>query len=182
MIDMPKTSSTSITYWKSITHSASDIQTLSHWSQDKIASIGRWHFKHVFFNENVAIEIEISFKFVPKCQKDNNPALVQLMAWHHIGDKPLSEPMMGQFTDAYSSLSLDEIFLSQAIFQTYTICSMVSQTMEIWIIYWVQDLTDGYKLPTIYIKRNGQIHNWSTQFLLYMTLLNSSHPAVHVDA
>ena len=26
--------------------------------------------------------------------KNNNPALVQVMAWHRAGDKPLSEPMM----------------------------------------------------------------------------------------
>ena len=33
-------------------------------------------------------------KFVPKSQINNNPALVQMMAWHWPGDKPLSEPMM----------------------------------------------------------------------------------------
>ena len=32
---------------------------------------------------------------------DNKPALVQVMAWRCIGDKPLPEPMMAQFTDAY---------------------------------------------------------------------------------
>ena len=26
---------------------------------------------------------------------------VQVMAWHQIGDKPLPEPMMTQFTDTY---------------------------------------------------------------------------------
>ena len=31
----------------------------------------------------------------------NVSALVQIMAWHQEGDKPLYEPMMVQFTDAY---------------------------------------------------------------------------------
>ena len=40
-------------------------------------------------------------KFVPKGPVDNNPALVKIMAWRRIGDKPLSEPMLTRFTDAY---------------------------------------------------------------------------------
>ena len=31
----------------------------------------------------------------------NNRALVQIKAWRRPGDKPLSEPMLIQFTDAY---------------------------------------------------------------------------------
>ena len=51
-------------------------------------------FKRIFFNENVWISIKISLKFVPKGPINNIPALVQIMAWHRSGDKPLSEPMM----------------------------------------------------------------------------------------
>ena len=51
-------------------------------------------FKRVFFNENVWISIKISLKFLPKGPINNIPALVQIMAWHRSGDKPLSEPMM----------------------------------------------------------------------------------------
>ena len=51
-------------------------------------------FKRIFLNENVSISIEISLKFVPKGPINNIPALVQIMAWRHPGDKPLSEPMM----------------------------------------------------------------------------------------
>ena len=50
--------------------------------------------KCIFLNEYVWIPIEISLKFVPKGPIDNIPALVQIMAWRHPGDKPLSEPMM----------------------------------------------------------------------------------------
>ena len=51
-------------------------------------------FKLIFLNENVRISIKISPKFVPKGPINNNPALVQIMAWCRSGDKPLSEPMM----------------------------------------------------------------------------------------
>ena len=47
------------------------------------------------------ITIEISLKFVPKGPINNIPALFQIMAWRRTGDKPLSEPMMTQFNDAY---------------------------------------------------------------------------------
>ena len=53
------------------------------------------HFlKHIFLNENVWILIKISLKFVPKAPINNVPALVQIMAWHLSGDKPLSKPMI----------------------------------------------------------------------------------------
>ena len=51
-------------------------------------------FKRIFFNENVWISFEISLKFVLKGPIDNIPLLVQIMAWHRPGDKPLSELMM----------------------------------------------------------------------------------------
>ena len=51
-------------------------------------------FKRIFLNENVRISIKISLKFVPKGPINNNPSLVQTMAWRRSGDKPLSVPMM----------------------------------------------------------------------------------------
>ena len=51
-------------------------------------------FKCIFLDENVSIPIKISLKLVPKGPINNIPALVQIMAWCHPGDKPLSEPMM----------------------------------------------------------------------------------------
>ena len=51
-------------------------------------------FKCIFLNENVQIPIGISLKFVPNCLINNNPALVQIMAWRRPGDKPLYEPVM----------------------------------------------------------------------------------------
>ena len=41
---------------------------------------------------------KISLKFVPKGPINNIPALVQIIAWHRPGDKPLSEPLMVSLT------------------------------------------------------------------------------------
>ena len=58
-------------------------------------------FRCIFMNEKFCILIQISLKFVPKGPIDNSPALVQIMAWRRIGDKPLSEPILTRFTDTY---------------------------------------------------------------------------------
>ena len=58
-------------------------------------------YKCIFLNENDRITIQISLTFVPRGPFDNKPALVQVMAWHQTGDKPLPEPMLTQFTNAY---------------------------------------------------------------------------------
>ena len=57
--------------------------------------------KCIFLKENDRIPIQVSLKFVPSSPIDSTPALVQLMVWHRTGDKPLPEPMMTQFNDAY---------------------------------------------------------------------------------
>ena len=57
-------------------------------------------FRCIFLNENICILIKYSLKFVPKGPIDNNPALVQIMAWRRISNKPLYEPMLTRFTDA----------------------------------------------------------------------------------
>ena len=51
-------------------------------------------FKSIFMNENIWILINISLKFIPKGQINSILKLVQIMAWHRSGNKPLSEPMM----------------------------------------------------------------------------------------
>ena len=58
-------------------------------------------FKRIFLNENVWISIHISLKFNPGPMEDI-PVLVQIMAWCRPGNKPLSEPMMVWFPDAYT--------------------------------------------------------------------------------
>ena len=74
----------------------------THFSLDKLAAIlADDKFKYIFMNENDRIPIRISLKFGHKSLIDNKPALVQAMAWRRIGDKPLPDPMLTQFTDAY---------------------------------------------------------------------------------
>ena len=58
-------------------------------------------FKCIFMEEQFCISIRISLKVGPKGQSDNTSASVQVMAWCWIGDKPLPEPMLTQFTDTY---------------------------------------------------------------------------------
>ena len=65
--------------------------------------------KCIFLNEEMCILIQISSKFVPKGPINNNPALDQIMAWHRSGDKPLSEPMPTQFTNANAALGEDNL-------------------------------------------------------------------------
>ena len=75
---------------------------LTHLPLDKMATILADNiFKYIFVNENFCILIDISLKFVPKGQVSSIPPLVQIMTWSRKGDKPLSEPMLTQFTDAY---------------------------------------------------------------------------------
>ena len=72
-----------------------EICSLTHWGRDKMAAVfADDTFKRIFLNENVRVSMKISLKFVPKGSINNNPALVQIMAWRRSGDKPLSEPMM----------------------------------------------------------------------------------------
>ena len=65
------------------------------------ATLADDNLKCIFVNENDRTPIRISLKFIPRRPIDNTPALVQVMAWRRTGDKPLPEPMLTQFTDAY---------------------------------------------------------------------------------
>ena len=51
-------------------------------------------FKSIFLNEYVWIPIKILLRIVPKGPINNIPALIQIMAWRRLGDKPLSEPII----------------------------------------------------------------------------------------
>ena len=58
-------------------------------------------FGCIFMNEKFLILIRISLMFVSKGPIDNKAVLVQVMAWRRTSDKPLSGPLLTQFTDAY---------------------------------------------------------------------------------
>ena len=55
----------------------------------------------IFMNEKFRILIRTLLKFIPNGPINNIPELVQIMARRRSGDKPLSEPMLTQFTDDY---------------------------------------------------------------------------------
>ena len=56
-------------------------------------------FKCISMDEKFCISILISLKFVPKGPIDNKSVLGRVMAGFDA--KPLPEPMLAQFTDAY---------------------------------------------------------------------------------
>ena len=51
-------------------------------------------FRDISLIENMIISIKISLMCVPKRPISNIKALVQMMAWHRTGDKPLSGALM----------------------------------------------------------------------------------------
>ena len=51
-------------------------------------------FKCILLNGNLRISIQIPIKFISYDPINNNPALVQIMAWSRSSDKPLCELMM----------------------------------------------------------------------------------------
>ena len=65
--------------------------------------------KWIFLNENVWISIRISLQLISSGPIHNIPALVQIMACHLFGAKPLFEPMMVGLPHIYMSLSLSEL-------------------------------------------------------------------------
>ena len=74
----------------------------SHLPLDKMATIlADDIFNCIFLNENDRIQIQFSLKYVARSPIYNKPALIQVMVWHRIGNKPLFEPMLTQFNDAY---------------------------------------------------------------------------------
>ena len=62
-------------------------------------------FSHTFFNENHYFSIKVSQKHVRKDPIDNNLVLVSTMDWRRTGDKPLPEPMIAWFGNAYPGLN-----------------------------------------------------------------------------
>ena len=64
-------------------------------------------------NINIWMSNKISLKYVPWSLIDNMSALVQIMAWRHPGDKPLSEPVHRRIYAALGGDELTAIGISQ---------------------------------------------------------------------
>ena len=81
------------------THSSDEY--LTHLPLDKIAAISQMTVSNAIPWKAYSILIEISLTFVLYGSIDNKPVLVKIMAWRRTGNRPLSEPMLTQFIDAY---------------------------------------------------------------------------------
>ena len=80
------------------------LNVITHLPLDKMTAIlADDIFKYIFMNENDQILIQISLKLVPMSLIDNKSALVQVMAWRRIGDKPSPEPMITQLICAFQT-------------------------------------------------------------------------------
>ena len=85
-----------------IHHERETREQFTHLPLDKLVAIPQGDiFRCIFVNEKKSILIKISLKFVHKDPIDKNLALVKIMSWRRIGDKPLFEPMLTRFSDAY---------------------------------------------------------------------------------
>ena len=69
---------------------------VTHWCWDKMVDILQMTFWNAFsWMKTYEFCFRFHSIFVPESRISNIPALVQIMAWRHWSDKPLSEPMMG---------------------------------------------------------------------------------------
>ena len=67
---------------------------LTHWGRNNMATISQTTFLNAFFLMKMLESRSKSHWSRPRCPINSIPALVQIMAWCRLGDKPLSEPMM----------------------------------------------------------------------------------------
>ena len=99
-------------------------------------------FKCIFLNENAWTLIKMSLNFVPRVQINNVPALVQIMAWHRPGDKPLSEQMMvcllthicvtrPQLVKTRLKRSIPSIFQASLSFRIPSLCVRIKSSWSI---------------------------------------------------
>ena len=72
--------------------------TLTHLPLDKMAAISQTEILSTF---SLKKRFQTSLRFVPKGSIGNKAALVEVMAWHQTGDKPLPKSMLAQFTNTY---------------------------------------------------------------------------------
>ena len=86
----------------------------------------------LFEVDHVWISVKISLKFVLKGPINNIPALVQIMAWHRPGHKPLSESMLVGSLMPISSHGLNELKVLQDFVRfQQTWCHLVKKVMQV---------------------------------------------------
>ena len=78
------------------------LDQIAYRGRDKMVDVLQKTFLNGFsWMKMVEFRLKIPLKFVHKSPVDNNPALVQIMAWCWTGDKSLSQPVVSLFIDAY---------------------------------------------------------------------------------
>ena len=93
-------------------------------------------FRCIFVNKKFCILIKFSLKCVPKGQINSIAALVQIMAWCRIGDKPLSKPK--NYADKYWVYNVSYYYYhyySIIIVIVFIIVIVVSFTKKNWKKY-----------------------------------------------
>ena len=127
-------------------------------------------FKRFFLNENVLISLNISLKFVAKVRINNIPALVQIMTWRRLGDKPLSEPMMVSLlthicvTRPQWVKYLEEPFCGHALHSMVRgrwICHPVASFMA--LIMWMYMYGSIGTESTIFLWCIGECNHWASR-------------------
>ena len=69
--------------------------SLTHWGRNKMAAIFQTTFSNGFpWMKIYEFRLNFHWRLFLEGTINNIPTLVQVMAWHRPGDKPLSEPMM----------------------------------------------------------------------------------------
>ena len=106
-------------------------------------------FKCIFLNENVWILIKISLNFFPKVRISNIPALVQIMAWRWLGNKPLSETAIVYWC-IYASLEFNELssMMPYGVFRTKILCyieTLKSRYTHASGHVWIAKITHAYR-------------------------------------
>ena len=72
-----------------------DNDNWTHLGRDKMDAISKTTFSSAFsWMKMFEFRLKFHWMFVPKGPINNIPALVQIMAWRRVGNKPLSEPML----------------------------------------------------------------------------------------
>ena len=70
-------------------YSSSNTNTNTQWGRDKIAAILQMTYSNSWYCKKIVLFIQISLKIVSKGPIScNKPALVQIMAWCWVGNKP----------------------------------------------------------------------------------------------
>ena len=76
------------------------IMGLTYLPLDKMAAISQMIFSYAFsWMQSFVFWLKFNWTLFPKGLVNNIPVLVQIMAWHRIGNRLLSEPMLTRFTD-----------------------------------------------------------------------------------